>query len=174
MKVIPCQDSIRYFSLKLPEFSILGDTLYNLDDTVNLSVSDKFLSYLWSNGSKAQSTVFKAKELGVIGPVKMSCEVMDSNFCVHSKEKVITIEDYSSVKKNSTLNYSIFPNPAQSKLFILSSRDQFFIIYDVFGRIVLESKLQVGLNEHNISHLISGVYYVKMDGHVLKFQKVGQ
>jgi hypothetical protein len=168
------QDSIRYFSLKLPEFSILGDTLYNLDDTVKLSVSDKFLSYLWSNGSKAQSTVFKAKELGVIGPVKMSCEVMDSNFCVHSKEKVIKIEDYSSVKKNSTLNYSIFPNPAQSKLFILSSRNQFFIIYDVFGRIVLESKLQVGLNEHNISHLNSGVYYVKMDGHVLKFQKVGQ
>jgi hypothetical protein len=168
------QDSIQYFSLLPPEFSILGDTLYNIDDTVKLTVSNRFNSYLWSNGSKAQSTVFKAKELGVIGPVKISCEVMDSNYCIHSKDKVITIEDHSSVKKYSTLNNSIFPNPAQTKLFVFSGREQAFIVYDVFGRVILQADLHVGLNELNINQLNSGVYYAKLDGHVLKFQKVSQ
>ncbi|MCL5991435.1 MAG: penicillin acylase family protein [Bacteroidetes bacterium] len=68
--------------------------------------------------------------------------------------------------------YSVYPNPIQDKLFIKtnnSSISRNIEIYNLLGSKVLETKFK---EEIDVSHLLSGVYFLRIGNDYIKFIKL--
>ncbi len=65
---------------------------------------------------------------------------------------------------------SIYPNPANDVLNISvnSRRNEDVIVYDVFGRIILFTKMKDGNTEINCSHWAEGLYFIKISQQCFK------
>jgi hypothetical protein len=69
-------------------------------------------------------------------------------------------EDFALNDKNILL----YPNPANNILNYSTSNDVSFddlTITDVFGKLILTNKFTAGTNQVDVSHLQSGVYFVR-------------
>ena len=68
---------------------------------------------------------------------------------------------------------SIYPNPVQNELLIRPKQDGTIEIKDVHGRLVLHSEIYSGQNKMDVSHLLSGVYFVVLkQGGVIEYSKL--
>ncbi len=69
-----------------------------------------------------------------------------------------------SVSKNNFINVNIYPNPAKDKIFFNSNMNGLnaVSIMDINGRVVI-SKTDGSLTEVNISNLISGMYFIRIE-----------
>lgn len=80
---------------------------------------------------------------------------------------IIVIEDASTLHKFKTAKTIIYPNPANNKLIIKKSKKRFHsvAIYSTNGKNVLYKKIKAESDiELDISHLKSGIYFIKMFG----------
>ena len=67
----------------------------------------------------------------------------------------------TSVDGQESLSFSVYPNPCQNYINIENlSRINNVVIVDVLGNNVLESQLNTGVNQINISALCEGVYFI--------------
>ena len=67
----------------------------------------------------------------------------------------------TSVDDQESLSFSVYPNPCQNYINLENlSRINNVVIVDVLGNIVLESQLNIGVNQINISALCEGVYFI--------------
>ena len=67
----------------------------------------------------------------------------------------------TSVDDQESLSFSVYPNPCQNYINIENlSRINNIVVVDVLGQIVLESQLNIGVNQINISALCEGVYFI--------------
>lgn len=87
----------------------------------------------------------------------------DGNGCTNSDQLTILVEACASLEENA-LTYSIYPNPARTKLHITSgaSTPNFIHIVDLNGKVV--RKLDPQAITHDISTMSSGVYVVILEG----------
>lgn len=73
--------------------------------------------------------------------------------------------NYVGIKENaSSKELSVFPNPANNVVFVKIEREVIgdkLILFDLLGQIVLEKETQSNLEEINIAHLKSGIYFLK-------------
>lgn len=65
-----------------------------------------------------------------------------------------------SVIENKELSYSIYPNPTQGMLRIISQVESYFMMVNVFGNVVLSDKLFTGENKFDFSKLPNGIYTI--------------
>jgi hypothetical protein len=90
--------------------------------------------------------------------------------------KISTIDSTKANIINSNINlYNVFPNPVSSKLQVYSPDANALIsIFDAKGSLIDHKILQIGLNEMDVTHLFSGVYFVQVvnsnDSRVFKIQ----
>lgn len=89
----------------------------------------------------------------------------DSNGCATDTSALFKF-GYTSVDKSMGLNrFVIYPNPANSQLYIENPVNEpvMLLLYDVFGKNLMQYKLMPGKNDLDISRLISGVYVIRLD-----------
>jgi len=75
--------------------------------------------------------------------------------------------------ENTNSKYSIYPNPANDKVFIKGKNANLpIMIYDLKGQLLIESLTGTTVTEINISNLSKGAYLIKVDDEVVgKFVK---
>ena len=67
----------------------------------------------------------------------------------------------TSVDDQESLSFSVYPNPCQNYINIENLNiTNNVVVVDVLGNIVLESQLNTGLNQINLSPLCEGVYFL--------------
>ncbi|HNQ69521.1 MAG TPA: T9SS type A sorting domain-containing protein, partial [Bacteroidales bacterium] len=59
-------------------------------------------------------------------------------------------------------NVKVYPNPANSELFVEISENAKGSLIDALGRIISEFELNQGINKLNIEKLNVGIYYLKI------------
>lgn len=131
-----CDTSVGSFSINA------GDLTNNYD-------------YLWSTGDTTYSlTIFFTSDY--------SLQVTDSEGCIGADS--ITISEtqcVNSVEDLFTQNQvSLYPNPSKDYLFIESVVDGDLTMYDVFGKEVLKTTVQIGKTQVSLSDIPSGAYFV--------------
>ena len=76
-----------------------------------------------------------------------------------------------SVGENEAVSINLYPNPANSSINIVAERDAEAQILDMAGRTMMVVNVVEGENTINVADLESGVYFVRMNGAVVKFVK---
>ena len=82
---------------------------------------------------------------------------------------VVTI--VQSVEENEAVSFNLYPNPASSSINVVADRDAEIQILDMAGRMVMSVNAVEGENAINVADLANGVYFVRMNGAVVKFVK---
>ena len=78
---------------------------------------------------------------------------------------------YDAVEENEAVSFNVYPNPASSVIRIEAEAAAEAQIMDMAGRVVMNVNVNEGENTVNVAELNSGVYFVKMNGTVVKFVK---
>ena len=78
--------------------------------------------------------------------------------------------DYD-VEENSVATFALYPNPATSSISIVAENTAEVQIMDMAGRMVKSVNAVEGVNSIDVADLRSGVYFVRMNGAVVKFVK---
>ena len=78
---------------------------------------------------------------------------------------------WTSVEENAAVSFELYPNPASSSISIVADNACEIQIMDMAGRTMMSVNAVEGENSINISDLESGVYFVRMNGAVVKFVK---
>ena len=83
--------------------------------------------------------------------------------------RVVTV--VYSVEENDAVSFNLYPNPASNSINIVADRDAEAQVVDMAGRQVMSVNVVEGVNTINVADLTSGVYFVRMNGAVVKFVK---
>ena len=83
--------------------------------------------------------------------------------------RVVTV--VYSVEENDSVSFNLYPNPASNSINIVADRDAEAQVVDMAGRMVMSVNVVEGENAINVAELESGVYFVRMNGTVVKFVK---
>ena len=78
---------------------------------------------------------------------------------------------YDAVEENEAVKFNVYPNPASSVIRIDAEAAAEAQIMDMTGRVVMNVNVNEGENTINVAELANGVYFVKMNGAVVKFVK---
>lgn len=76
-----------------------------------------------------------------------------------------------AVEENEAVSFNLYPNPANDNINIVAEKDAQAQIIDMTGRMVMVVNVVEGENAINVADLESGVYFVRMNGAVVKFVK---
>lgn len=88
-----------------------------------------------------------------------SVTVSDFNNCIADGEAVVNTISFND--ESSAYNISVFPNPAENKLFVKSAEIiESLVVYDATGRCVLNEDVNSGSFELNLERLSSGHYTI--------------
>ena len=69
------------------------------------------------------------------------------------------------------MKFNLYPNPANSIVKIEAEAAAEAQVIDMTGRVVMNVNVNAGENTVNVAELANGVYFVKIDGSVVKFIK---
>ena len=78
---------------------------------------------------------------------------------------------YTSVAENDAVSINLYPNPANSSINFVAENAAEAQILDMAGRTMMVVNVVEGENTINVADLESGVYFVRMNGAVVKFVK---
>ena len=78
---------------------------------------------------------------------------------------------YDAVNENEAVKFDLYPNPATSVVMLNAEQAAEAQIMDMAGRMVMVVNVNEGENAINVAELSNGVYFVKMNGTVVKFIK---
>jgi hypothetical protein len=142
-----------------PVVDLGADTVYiPQDGNVILDAGNQGVIYLWSNGATTQT-------LNVTASGTYTVTVTDGNNC-HATDKVVVIVKLGLEENTSTGTISIYPNPANDKLFIrcMSNPLNRIELYNSVGQLILQTRVPSDIYEINTSHLGDGIYFIWMYG----------
>ena len=77
----------------------------------------------------------------------------------------------TSVAENNAVSINLYPNPASSSISIVADNACEIQIMDMAGRTMMSVNAVEGENTISVAELESGVYFVRMNGAVVKFVK---
>ena len=78
---------------------------------------------------------------------------------------------YDAVAETEAASINLYPNPAESSINIIAETPAEVQIMDMAGRTVMTVNAVEGVNAISVADLESGVYFVRMNGAVVKFIK---
>ena len=110
-----------------------------------------------------------------IGTHTITYTYTDGNDCLNFAEQTITVDNISGVNViNSGIKIEMYPNPSNGKLFLninsIIAKELTVTVVNEVGITLLNTKIQVGkssLNEIDLSHLASGIYFVNIKGEMV-------
>lgn len=157
-------DTIQINYYPAQQISLGNDSTVCLEDNYALSVSSDFISYLWNNGQTTNSVL--VNQTG-----NYFLQVTDTNNCIQYSDTVyfnvpvcLSVNDAYSASNN----FSIYPNPANNKIyikydnFIDSYIDEIFIT-NILGQKIYAVKFLSALNLFvDITSFNEGYYYVSI------------
>jgi hypothetical protein len=130
-------------------------------DVLELCAPSGFASYAWSNGVNSSCITLQAVFNGDV-----AVTVTNGSGCTASDTINVNLPICPGIRDaEMAAAWIIYPNPAQQQLYIKSTDvaiDKIELI-DLQGRTVL-TKLMPANNELNISTLVPGMYYVRVNG----------
>ncbi|MBT7394803.1 MAG: T9SS type A sorting domain-containing protein, partial [Prolixibacteraceae bacterium] len=137
-----------------PQFSFPDDTLGMYSGYIELFADSGWSTYVWENGETTNQTVVSDTGWFVLQVSdSLGCQVPDSVFII----------DVSAIPKNENSKIRVFPNPANSRLFITNIPENSEIsIYTLHGQAMPLSKTQnFGSTQIlDISNLNAGSYFL--------------
>ncbi len=148
----------------LPNFTIIGDTVFNKANYIVLSASKVFNAYKWSNGTNTKDNGFWAYTLGAPGAYSQALEVTDSNGCKSVETHWFRTNGLTGIDKAALSNIVIHPNPFTESISIESKEDGTYSILNTEGKIVAEGLLTEGKQSIQLKHLSAGIYYLQING----------
>lgn len=80
-------------------------------------------------------------------------------------------EGYDAVNENEAVSFNLYPNPANNSINVVAESAAEVQIMDMAGRTVMTVNAVEGVNTINVADLANGVYFVRMNGAVVKFVK---
>lgn len=139
-------------------------TWVDLTDNFSWSAGD----YAWQN-----SGIVMLEEIE--GNVVYLAFVYESTDSAASTWEVTNVEVYGTgydvVAENEAVSFNVYPNPATSVINVVAEGVAEAQIMDMAGRMMMSVNVNEGENAINVSELESGVYFVRMNGVVVKFVK---
>lgn len=87
------------------------------------------------------------------------------------KTTPVTISWTVSVMENNAVMFMMYPNPAENYITIESGNDAEVKIYSVNGQMISQQNISEGVNTIDISNLNAGMYFVNVNGTMLKIVK---
>ena len=78
---------------------------------------------------------------------------------------------YDAVEENEAVSFKLYPNPASSSISVVAENAAEVQVMDMAGRTVMVVNAVEGVNTISVADLESGVYFVRMNGAVVKFVK---
>jgi hypothetical protein len=116
------------------------------------------------SGTAVNGSIFTPN---VVGSYSIVYSYTNSNNCSNNKTEVFIVQSCLGNSENLQFNkWSIFPNPAFSKLTIkgLNSEVKQIELFDVYGHVVFKTNEIQENNEIDIRFLPQGVYFVLLNG----------
>ena len=95
-----------------------------------------------------------------------------SNSCVSFDTVTIHTDGFTSVTDLSAPKLSIYPNPTDGQLNIISEKAMSFSLMNAEGRCVWQGMLEIGEQRIELSGLSSGIYTILTEAGRLKFTKL--
>lgn len=131
--------------------------------------------FSWSAGDYVwqESGVMVMEEIE--GDVVYLAFVYTSSDSAASTWEVTNVEvygtGYDAVAEKEAVTINVYPNPASSVLNVKAESAAEAQIMDMAGRVMMTVNVNEGENAINVAELESGVYFVRMNGAVVKFVK---
>lgn len=164
-------DSGSFTIVPYPRFNIIGDTLYNYRNRIDLR-SDRTLSnYYWSTGSGLPNITPWASDFGPPGRYRIWLSSYNSLGCVTYDTIYIRTDAYTDIEQITKGRLIIYPNPAEHILSIESTLAAGFRLLDIEGRELMKGELETGTTTIDISSLSKGIYLIESGGQIIKFAK---
>lgn len=87
------------------------------------------------------------------------------------KTTPVTVNVTLSVNENNEVVFMMYPNPAENHITIESTKDAEVKIYSVNGQMLSQQNISEGINTIDISNLNAGMYFVSVNGTMVKIVK---
>jgi PKD repeat protein len=114
-------------------------------------------TYVWSNNSTSVSTTFSPATTTVYSVTGTA-----TTGCKSTKVFTVNVKPCVGIVTNEkNIDLRLYPNPVKDVLSIECAEPANVVIYDMNGLVILESKVNPGVNEINTSNLKPGVYYIR-------------
>ena len=133
-----------------------------LGDSVVIEVNSGFLNYWWNTGNPLDQD----EDRVVVYPTQdftYVVEALDVNGC-ESREEIQVFVDTcaTNIDKEIFNRIKIYPNPAESQMFIQLPINEFFHVslFDINGRLILEKQNQSLQTIISNEHVSKGVYTI--------------
>ena len=157
------------FSSPKPVFSALMDTTLCADASITLDLGTGAYQYLWSHDNSISNTALIDTSLVNIGMGSNIIYVsITDNHCtvVDSANITFTICSFDNSLQNTSLQITIFPNPANTLFYIdagsIAERKMEVEVYTPSGQLILSEKGNVDLNNpFPLKINKQGLYFIK-------------
>ena len=137
-----------------------------------VDVTDEFS---WSAGEYAWQESGEMLMEDIEGDVVYLAFVYTSTDSAASTWEVTNVEvygtGYDAVAEKDAVTINVYPNPASSVLNVKAESAAEAQIMDMAGRVMMTVNVNEGENAINVAELESGIYFVRMNGAVVKFVK---
>ena len=159
-----------------PALQVMISNQYDgMSDPTEFEWADITDAFTWSEGEYAwaESGVFTMEDIEAtrvyLAFVYRSTDTEASTWEITNVEVYGT--GYDAVSENEAVSFNLYPNPANNSINVVAENAAEMQILDMAGRTVMAVNVVEGENSINVSNLESGVYFVRMNGAVVKFVK---
>lgn len=175
---------IEFFTY-IPQDSIGVEQVISLNEGENFSysfgVDGENNIYNWFKDDELLSSQ-TSDSLRIIG-LELSdagvyrCEVTNSllpGLTLHSRNITIGVQELTHAGLDEKHDFRIYPNPANDRIFIESRMSGKIGIYNLEGKLILNTVIQISTNEIDVSHFVPGTYILRFessDGKTFQFIK---
>lgn len=130
--------------------------------------------FQWSAGNYEWATTnYTLNNMGGVNHLYIAFKYTSTDAAASTWEiadfKVYT--GYDAVGENEAVKFNLYPNPANSIVKIEAEAAAEAQVIDMAGRVVMNVNVNEGENTVNVADLANGVYFVKINGSVVKFVK---
>ena len=97
----------------------------------------------------------------------------DANGCINTAETVISVDLCTGIFENVSeiSGFNVYPNPCNGEFTIYTELSTELTILNAIGQVVLNRKLEVGVNNFDLSEQPKGVYLLKLKNDTFKIIK---
>lgn len=164
-------DSGTYTIVPYPKFNIIGDTLYNYLNKIDLRPDRTLDNYYWSTGSSSFNLIRWASDFGPPGRYRIWLRSYNSLGCLTYDTVYIRTDAYTDIEQVTKGRLIIYPNPAEHELKIESVQTAGYRLMDIEGRELMKGELEIGTTTIDISSFSKGIYLIESEGQIIKFVK---
>jgi len=127
------------------------------------------VNYTWNPGASTSSSISVSPTVTTVYTITGT----NANGCISSATITQNAVDCTglSTEASTKEDLSIYPNPFQAKITIISAKNVVAWIYNSIGSLILEQKLESERNEIDLSKEPNGIYFVKVGTQVKKIIK---